>query len=216
MLAPRLAPSEIWPQAQSLLRDNSYTHTYANSFKPTSLIPPVSQASGSKFLAIYSSPMSQETWVQSLGLEDLLEEETATHSSNLAWETPWTGEPGWLWGRKESDTTERLGTHTHASSALTRISQPAALHMTRVSPDSFLGLYLPSCLTAMLLRVIIHPQHPHSKHHQVFRTPHRNHWSKCSQVPGFPDGSVVNNPPVDTGHTGSMPSQRRPHMPMSN
>ena len=56
--------------------------------------------------------MSQETWVQSLGLEDLLEEETATHSSNLAWETPWTGEPGWLWGRKESDTTERLGTHT--------------------------------------------------------------------------------------------------------
>ena len=38
----------------------------------------------------------QETWVQSLGWEDLLEKETATHSSNLAWEIPWTEEPGSL------------------------------------------------------------------------------------------------------------------------
>ena len=30
----------------------------------------------------------QETWVQSLGQEDLLEEDTATHSSNLAWRFP--------------------------------------------------------------------------------------------------------------------------------
>ena len=38
----------------------------------------------------------QETQVQSLGGEDLLEEETATHSSILAWEIPWTEEPGGL------------------------------------------------------------------------------------------------------------------------
>ena len=38
----------------------------------------------------------QETWVQSLGREDLLEQEMATHSSILAWETPWTEEPGGL------------------------------------------------------------------------------------------------------------------------
>ena len=38
----------------------------------------------------------QETQVQSLGREDLLEEETATHSSILAWEIPWTEEPGGL------------------------------------------------------------------------------------------------------------------------
>ena len=38
----------------------------------------------------------QETWVQSLGWEDPLEEEMATHSSNLAWEIPWTEEPGGL------------------------------------------------------------------------------------------------------------------------
>ena len=46
--------------------------------------------------------------VQSLSLEDPLEEKIATHSSIRAWETPWTEEPGRysLWGCKESDTTE--------------------------------------------------------------------------------------------------------------
>ena len=38
----------------------------------------------------------EETRVRSLGWEDLLEKETATHSSILAWETPWTEEPGGL------------------------------------------------------------------------------------------------------------------------
>ena len=39
---------------------------------------------------------TQETWVRSLGLEDPLEEGMATHSSVLAWRTPWTEEPGGL------------------------------------------------------------------------------------------------------------------------
>jgi len=38
----------------------------------------------------------QETWVPSLGQEDPLEEDMATHSSILAWEIPWTEEPGGL------------------------------------------------------------------------------------------------------------------------
>ena len=38
----------------------------------------------------------QEIWVQSLGQEDPLEKEMATHSSLLAWEIPWTEEPGGL------------------------------------------------------------------------------------------------------------------------
>ena len=44
----------------------------------------------------------QEIWVQSLNLEDPLEEEMATHSSILTWEIPWTEELGGLqsWGRK--------------------------------------------------------------------------------------------------------------------
>ena len=41
-------------------------------------------------------PTMQETWVQSLGQEDLLEKEMATHSSILAWKIPWTVEPGRL------------------------------------------------------------------------------------------------------------------------
>ena len=39
---------------------------------------------------------TQETWVQSLGWEDPLEEKMATHSSMLAWRIPWTEEPGEL------------------------------------------------------------------------------------------------------------------------
>ena len=39
-------------------------------------------------------PALQETWVQSLGWEDALEKEMATHSSILAWRIPWTEEPG--------------------------------------------------------------------------------------------------------------------------
>ena len=41
-------------------------------------------------------PAMQETWVQSLGWEDPLDKEMATHSSILAWEIPWTEEPGKL------------------------------------------------------------------------------------------------------------------------
>ena len=39
---------------------------------------------------------TQETWVQSLGQEDTLEEEIAAHPSILAWKIPWTEEPGRL------------------------------------------------------------------------------------------------------------------------
>ena len=41
-------------------------------------------------------PAMQETWVRSLGWEDPLEKEIATHSSSLAWKIPWMEEPGRL------------------------------------------------------------------------------------------------------------------------
>ena len=49
----------------------------------------------------------QETQVQSLGQEDVLEKEMATHSTILAGRTPWTEEPGGLqfMGSHQSDTT---------------------------------------------------------------------------------------------------------------
>ena len=50
----------------------------------------------------------QETRVRFLGWEDPLEKKMATHSNILAWEIPWTEEPGGLqtMGSQESDTTE--------------------------------------------------------------------------------------------------------------
>ena len=55
-------------------------------------------------------PTTQETWIQSLVWEDLLEKEMATRSSILTWKIPRTEESGRLQsrGRKESDTTEQL------------------------------------------------------------------------------------------------------------
>ena len=50
---------------------------------------------------VKNSFAKQETWVQSLGQEDPLEEEMATHSSILAWRSPWTEEPGRLQSTKE-------------------------------------------------------------------------------------------------------------------
>ena len=40
--------------------------------------------------------ITRETWAQSLGWEDPLEKEMATHSSTLAWKIPWMEEPGSL------------------------------------------------------------------------------------------------------------------------
>ena len=42
-------------------------------------------------------PTMRETQVQSLGQQDTLEKEMATHSSTLAWKIPWTEDPGRLW-----------------------------------------------------------------------------------------------------------------------
>ena len=46
--------------------------------------------------AVKNLPAMQETWVQSLGQEDPLEEKMATHSTSVAWRIPWTEEPGGL------------------------------------------------------------------------------------------------------------------------
>ena len=56
---------------------------------------------------VRNPPAKRETWVRSLGWKDPLEEEMETHSSILAWETPWTEQPGRLQsiGSQESDTT---------------------------------------------------------------------------------------------------------------
>ena len=57
---------------------------------------------------IKNLPAMRETWVRSLGWEDLLEKGMATHSVFLPGESPWTEEPGGHspCGHEESDTTE--------------------------------------------------------------------------------------------------------------
>ena len=47
--------------------------------------------------AVKNLPIVQATQVQSLGPEDPLEEDTATHTGILAWKISWTEEPGSLW-----------------------------------------------------------------------------------------------------------------------
>ena len=54
-------------------------------------------------------PTMQETWVRSLGWEDPLEKEIATHSSTLAWKIPWVKESG------------RLSYHSRQSMGLQRV-----------------------------------------------------------------------------------------------
>ena len=48
--------------------------------------------------SVNNLPARQETWVRSLGQEDLLEKGMATHSSIPAWRIPWTEKPGGLTG----------------------------------------------------------------------------------------------------------------------
>ena len=70
-------------------------------------------------LAVKNMPAVQKIQVWSLGQEDPLEKDMATHSSILAWETPWTEEPAWLQSmglrRDRHDwVTEYTNTHTQA------------------------------------------------------------------------------------------------------
>ena len=55
---------------------------------------------------VKNSPTVQETWVQSLGWEDPLEKEIATHSGILAWKIPWTEEP--VYGGLQSMGSQRV------------------------------------------------------------------------------------------------------------
>ena len=60
-------------------------------------------------------PAMQETWVQSLGQEDPLEEEMATHSSILAWRIPLTEEPGEIQAHGVAKSRTQLSNFTYAN-----------------------------------------------------------------------------------------------------
>ena len=58
---------------------------------------------------------TQEMQVRSLGWEDPLEKEMAKHSSVLAWEIPWTEDPGRLQSMGSQESLEQLSISTHTS-----------------------------------------------------------------------------------------------------
>ena len=58
-------------------------------------------------------PIKQEMLVRSLGQEDILEKEMATHSRFLAWEIPWTEEPGRVQSMRLQRVGYNLATKTH-------------------------------------------------------------------------------------------------------
>ena len=59
-------------------------------------------------------PAMWETWVPSLGCEDPLEKEMATHSSILAWRIPRMEEPGWATVHRVAKSQTRLSDFTHS------------------------------------------------------------------------------------------------------
>ena len=76
---------------------------------------------------VKNPPAMWETWVQSLGWEDPLEKEKATHSSILAWGIPCSIQSK---GCKELDTIEQLSLHFTSSSAWTLTSKDSYLFLT--------------------------------------------------------------------------------------
>ena len=91
---------------------------------------------------VKNSPAMQETWVQSLGWDDPLEERVATHSGILAWRIPGTGKPGGLL----SMGSHRVGhnwSDSAAAAAATQVNHEVAWVSARHHvTEGFLWLYL--------------------------------------------------------------------------
>ena len=83
----------------------------------------------------YLLPAMWETWVWSLGWEDPLEKEMATHSSILAWRIPWTEEPGGL----QSTGSQRVG-HNWATSLSLSLSPRVCSNYSKQFTDSVQSL----------------------------------------------------------------------------
>ena len=91
------APFLLFPSNLSFLKPTyfySWHHYFLSLKLNTSKVTLDSSFPGGSVVKHLSAMQEmQETWVGSLGRKDPLEEETATHSSSLAWEIPWIGEP---------------------------------------------------------------------------------------------------------------------------
>ena len=82
---------------------------------------------------VKNSPANEEMWVQSLGQEDPLEKEMATHSSIFAWRIPWTEEP------VHGATVQGVAVHGVAEAIVHGVAE--ALDMTEHTCTSLGGLF---------------------------------------------------------------------------
>ena len=88
-------PASRWPERLGKANDFLGWVTFESKPSTPAIIVSINCYSGfSGGSAVKNVPAVQETWVRSLDQEDPLEKEMATYSSILAWETPWTQEPG--------------------------------------------------------------------------------------------------------------------------
>ena len=117
-----LGPCETVTQARSLLSCHSQSPSESRDNALSNWIDPLDTPSKHMISATWARltshwaslvaqmvkclPAIQKTWIRSLGQEDPLEKEMATHSSTLAWKILWMERSGRPWGRKESDMTE--------------------------------------------------------------------------------------------------------------
>ena len=94
-ISPHLLPEFLFYYSHSTVYDYIYLTVVFICVSLTYLFreAPICFPGGSDGKAL---PAMQETWVRSLGREDPLEKEMATHSSTLAWKIPWTEKPGRL------------------------------------------------------------------------------------------------------------------------
>ena len=128
-------------------------------------------------------PVTQETWVRSLGQDDPLEKEMAIHSSTLAWKIPWMEEPDRPpWGHKESDTTERLHFHfTYGSAYVSTILSQFVPHFISPALSTSL-LSMSASLNSFLIFIGWYNNH----YNQFWNTQFilkRNPISFCSHFP---------------------------------
>ena len=151
---------------------------------------------------VKSLPAMRETQVRSLGWEDLLEKETATHSSTLAWRIPRTEEPG----RLQSMGLQRVG-HDWATSLFTVywfVLSALHPHLTRIYASGELKL----CLCLLLYPQDLERELRLSRHS---RNTGVSIWVNL-QKKGSPDTSNVKNPPANAGDAidaGSIPESGR-------
>ena len=98
-------------------------------------------SSPTKLQRLKCLPAMWETWVRSLGREDSLEKEMATHSSILAWRIPWTEEIGGLVHGSQRVGHDRA-TSLHFTSSTTQTTLTSA-DLSLHSPPSLARLWLP-------------------------------------------------------------------------